>query len=179
MFMELFFMPKQTEWTNNLSTWLNIQNEQSDFKGQHDFVLFYFCLYDPATSVAPNSVLGTSFPSESSLFVQFVLLPHSFCEILFEFLLQKLHSAPLRCDVYEAFIWGFLHCFPFPSSTLGNACSAKNLTPHLPQLQASCVTKFFFCALQWFHPHNFLWTLGKLHRLLCKRRDWNKARGFH
>ena len=40
--------------------------------GQHRFILLYFCLHvvDPATLLASNSVLGTLFSSENSLFIQ-------------------------------------------------------------------------------------------------------------
>ena len=47
-------------------------NKQTDLKGQNNFIEFKFSLYvaDPATLLASNSALGTSFPSENSLFIQ-------------------------------------------------------------------------------------------------------------
>ena len=41
---------------------LNKLNKQSDLKGQHSFMLFYFVyMEDPATFVPSNSVLGILF----------------------------------------------------------------------------------------------------------------------
>ena len=56
------------KWINKLSLFSRL-NKQTDLKGQHTVLL---CLYvaDPATCLASNSVLGTLFPTKTSLFIQ-------------------------------------------------------------------------------------------------------------
>ena len=49
---------------------MNKVNKQSDFKGQHSFILFYLYVADPATFLASNSGLGSLFSSENSVFIQ-------------------------------------------------------------------------------------------------------------
>lgn len=57
----------------------------------------------------------------------------------------------MRLSGLSSFPPGLSFCvFPFPSSTLGNACSAKIKNNLPPRLLASCVTKFY--SPGWFHP---------------------------
>ena len=62
-------MPKKTNNKLSLFSWLN---KQTDLKGQHSFMLFYFIfLYvaDPAIFLAPKQCSGTLFSSKNSLFI--------------------------------------------------------------------------------------------------------------
>ena len=82
------------------------------FRKQTD--LKVLCLYvaDPATFLASNSVLVTSFHSENNLFIQLLkkknLIFYYDCVNVesvknseFEFLHQKLHSAPLKFPPHD------------------------------------------------------------------------------
>ena len=63
----------------SLCSWLNKLNKQTDLRGKHSFVLLCLDLSDPATFLASNSVLGTLFSSQNSLFIH----------LWFSFLLQN------------------------------------------------------------------------------------------
>ena len=83
-------------------------NKQTDLKGPAQFHTVLLCLYvaDPATSLASNSVLGTLFFSESSLFIQlwnkYIFLSFSLISSLILHIWKnwawiscpRLHSAP-------------------------------------------------------------------------------------
>ena len=78
--------------------WLNKLNKQTDFKRTTQFHTVLLCLYvaDPATFLASNSVLGTLFSFESSLFIQSWKILGFWVLIYF----RKLHSAPLMSQSY-------------------------------------------------------------------------------
>ena len=92
---------------------MNELNKETEIlKRTIQFHTVSLCLYvaDPATFLASNSVLGTLFSSENSLFIQsyklnseFVLLPHQCCKTLkFRVWIissAKLHSAPLKVQM--------------------------------------------------------------------------------
>ena len=65
---------------------LNTLNKQSDLKGQHNFILFYTYVADPATFLASHSVLGSSF-----IFLIFLLFMLLWKKINSEFVLLHLN----------------------------------------------------------------------------------------
>ena len=91
-------------------------DKQTDLKGQHNcVVLFYFICGKPCQLPSFKQWSGTSLSSENSLFIHlwkkyiFLSLYYYFINIVnikreFEFLLQKLHSAPfIKFDFWVHF----------------------------------------------------------------------------